>query len=112
MRRTIHEGNQLLMKKPIESADSVLCRLYCIYVAHVINTNRFPIEFEPDDHDLIRFAKLWYSKLFFNDAFVKLYFNFFKFHSYQQQIFFLQLYVNREKFHIKSFEILKHGHLV
>ena len=25
MRRTIHEGNQLLMKKPIQSADSVLC---------------------------------------------------------------------------------------
>ena len=25
MRRTIHEGNQLLMQKPIQSADSVLC---------------------------------------------------------------------------------------
>ena len=25
MRRSIHEGNQLLMKKPIQSADSVLC---------------------------------------------------------------------------------------
>ena len=36
MQRTIHEGNQLLMKKPTQSADSVLCGLFCIYVAHVI----------------------------------------------------------------------------
>ena len=56
MRRTIHEANQLLMKKPIQSADSVLCGL-CIYVAHVIITNRFPIGFKLNDHDLIRFAK-------------------------------------------------------
>ena len=56
MRRTIHEGNQLLMKKPIQSADSVLC-VYCIYVAHVIITNRFPIGFKLNDYDLIRFAK-------------------------------------------------------
>ena len=57
MRRTIHEGNQLLMKKPIQSADSVLCGLYCVYVAHVIITNRFPLGFKLNDHDLIRFAK-------------------------------------------------------
>ena len=57
MRRTIHEGNQLLMKKPIQSADSVLCRLYSFYVAHLIITNRFPQGFEPNDHDLIRFGK-------------------------------------------------------
>ena len=46
MRRTIHEGNQLLMKKPKQSADSVLCGLYCTYVAHVIITIRFPIAFK------------------------------------------------------------------
>ena len=57
MRRTIHEGNQLLMKKPKQSADSVLCGLYCIYVAHVIITNRFPIGFNLNDHDFIRFVK-------------------------------------------------------
>ena len=57
MRRTIHEGNQLLLKKPIQSADSVLCGLYCIYVAHVIITNKFPIGLKLNDHDLIRFAK-------------------------------------------------------
>ena len=57
MRRTIHEGNQLLMKKPIQSADSVLCGLFSIYVAHVIITNRFQIGFKLNDHDLIRFAK-------------------------------------------------------
>ena len=45
MRCTIQEGNQLLMKKPIKSADSVLCGLYCIYVAHVTITKRFPIGF-------------------------------------------------------------------
>ena len=30
MRLKIHEANQLLMKKPIQSADSVLCRLYML----------------------------------------------------------------------------------
>ena len=57
MRRIIHEGNQLLSRKLIQSADSVLCGLYCIYVAHVIITNIFPIGFKLNDHDLIRFAK-------------------------------------------------------
>ena len=57
MRRTIHEGNQLLMKKPIKSADSMLCGLYCISVAHVIITNKFLIGFKFNDRDLIRFAK-------------------------------------------------------
>ena len=65
MRRTIHEGNQLLLKKPIQSANSVLCGLYCIYVAHVIITNKLPIGFKLNDHDLIRFAKhmLFYINL-------------------------------------------------
>ena len=57
MRLTIQEGNQLLMEKLIQSADSVLCGLYCIYVAHVIITIKFPIGFKLNDHDLIRFAK-------------------------------------------------------
>ena len=57
MRRTVHEGNKLLMKKPIQSADSVLCGLFCIYVAHVIITNKFPTGFKLKNHDLIRFAK-------------------------------------------------------
>ena len=30
MRYYIHEGNQMLMNKPIQSANSVLCGLYCI----------------------------------------------------------------------------------
>ena len=45
------------MKKPIQSADSVLCGLYCIYVAHVIIKNKYPIGFKLNDHDLIRLAK-------------------------------------------------------
>ena len=57
MRRTIHEGNQLLIKKQIQSADSVLWGLYCISAAHVKITNNFPIGFKLNDHDLIRFAK-------------------------------------------------------
>ena len=57
IRRTIQEGNQLRMKKPKQSADSVLCGLYCIYVAHAVITNRFQIGFKLNDHDLIRFAK-------------------------------------------------------
>ena len=54
MRRTIHEGNELLMKKPIQSADSMLCGLYCIYVAHVIFTKKCPIGFKFNDPDLIK----------------------------------------------------------
>ena len=57
MRRSIHEGNQILMNKPIQSANSVLCGLYCIYVAHVIISSKFPIGFKVNDHDMMRFAK-------------------------------------------------------
>ena len=41
MRYSIHEGNQILMNKPIQSANSVLCRLYCIYVAHFMLSLNF-----------------------------------------------------------------------
>ena len=57
MRRSIHEGNQLLTKKRIQSADLVLCGLYCFYVAHVIITNKIPMGFKLNDHEVIRFAK-------------------------------------------------------
>ena len=57
MRRSIHEGNQILMNKPIQSANSVLCGLYCIYVAHVIISSKFPIGFKVNDHDMMSFAK-------------------------------------------------------
>ena len=57
MRRSIHEGNQILMNKPIQSANSVLCGLYCIYVAHVIISSKFLIGFKVNDHDMMRFAK-------------------------------------------------------
>ena len=56
-RPTIHELNQLLMIKQIQSANSVLCGLNCNYVAHIINKLKFPISFKFIDHDLIRFAK-------------------------------------------------------
>ena len=45
------------MNKPIQSANSVLCGLYCIYVAHVIISSKFPIGFKVNDHDMMRFAK-------------------------------------------------------
>ena len=57
MRRSIHVENQILMNKPIQSAISVLCGLYCIYVAHVIISSKFPIGFMVNDHDMMRFAK-------------------------------------------------------
>ena len=64
MRRSIHEGNQILMNKPIQSANSVLCGLYCFYVAHVIISSKFPISFKVNDHDMMRFVILMH---FFND---------------------------------------------
>ena len=57
MRRSIHERNQILMNKSIQSATSVLCGLYCIYVARVIISSDFPIGFKVNDHDMMRFAK-------------------------------------------------------
>ena len=57
MRYSIHEGNQILMNKPIQSANAVLCGLCCIYVAHVILSSKFPIGFKVNNHDIMRFAK-------------------------------------------------------
>ena len=57
MRYSIHEGNQILMNKPIQSANSALCGLYCIYVAHVIISSKLPVSFKVNDHDMMRFAK-------------------------------------------------------
>ena len=70
MRRSIHEGNQILMNKPIQSANSVLCGLYCIYVAHVIISSKFPIGFKVNDHDMMRFAKHMMLSLCDTDAFL------------------------------------------
>ena len=57
MRYFIHERNELLMNKPIQSANSVLCGLFCIYVAHVILSSKFSIGFKMNDHDMMLFAK-------------------------------------------------------
>ena len=47
----------VFMSEPIQSANSVLCGLYCIYVAHVILIPKIPIGFKVKDHDMMRFAK-------------------------------------------------------
>ena len=57
MRYSIHEGNQTLMNKPIQTANSVLCGLYCIYIGPVIISFKFPIGFKVNEHDMMRFAK-------------------------------------------------------
>ena len=57
VRHSIHEGNQIVMNKPIQSAYSVLYGLYCVYVAHVIVSSKFPISFKVNDHDMMHFAK-------------------------------------------------------
>ena len=57
MRYSIHEGNQILMNKPIQSANSVLCGLYCIYLARVIILSKFRIEFKVNNYDMMRFVK-------------------------------------------------------
>ena len=57
MRYSIHEGNQILMNKPIQSANLILCGLYCIYLAHVIILSKFPIEFKVNNYDMMRFVK-------------------------------------------------------
>ena len=57
MRLSLHEGNQIMMNKPIQSANTVLCGLYCIKFAHVIVSSKFLIGFKVNDYDLMRFAK-------------------------------------------------------
>ena len=52
MRYSIYEGNQILMNKPIQSANLVLCGLFCIYVAHVIISSKFSKSFKVSDHDV------------------------------------------------------------
>ena len=56
---SLHDGetNQLLMNRPIQSANSVLCGLYCVYVAHLIIKSSFPLGLKVNDHDMMRFAK-------------------------------------------------------
>ena len=51
------ETNQMLMNRPIQSANSVLCRLYCVYVGHLIINSRFPLGLKVIDLDMMRFAK-------------------------------------------------------
>ena len=51
------ETKQILMNRPTQSANSVLCGLYCVYVAHLIITTRFPLGLKMKDHDMMRFAK-------------------------------------------------------
>ena len=56
---SLHDGetNQILMNRPIQSENSVLCGLYCVYVAHLIITSRFLLGLRVNDHDMMRFAK-------------------------------------------------------
>ena len=58
------------MNKPFQSANLVLCGLYCIYVAHVIISSKFPIGFKVNDHDMMRFAKHMMLELCDTDAFL------------------------------------------
>ena len=56
---SLHDGetNQILMNRPIQSANSVLGGLYCVYVAHLIITSRFPLGLKVNGHYMMRFAK-------------------------------------------------------
>ena len=56
---SLHDGetNLILMNRRIQSANSLLCGLYCVYVAHLIITSRFPLGLKTNDHDMMRFAK-------------------------------------------------------
>ena len=43
--RSIHEGNKILINKPIQSANWVFRGLYCIYFAHVKISTKFSYRF-------------------------------------------------------------------
>ena len=53
---SLEKGNQILMNKPIQSANLVLCGFYCFYVAHVIISFNFPIGYKVSNYDMMRFA--------------------------------------------------------
>ena len=48
---------QLCTLMPIQKANSKLCGLFCIYIAHVIFSNKYPYTMYMNDDDLLRFAK-------------------------------------------------------
>ena len=43
--------------QPIQSPNSKLCGLHCIYIAHIIFTYSYPFVHYMNDDDLLRFAK-------------------------------------------------------
>ena len=48
---------QCLRLQPIQSPNSKLCGLFCIYIAHIIFTYSYPFVHYMNDDDLLRFAK-------------------------------------------------------
>ena len=70
MRYSILDGNQILMNKPIQLANSVFCGFYCIYIAHVIFSSKFSIGSKVNDHKMMHFAKLMMLQICDTDDFL------------------------------------------
>ena len=51
-----NEVNQVLKLKPVQYQKSKLCRLFCIYIAHVMFGYEYPLLLNMNDIDLIRCA--------------------------------------------------------
>ena len=51
-----NEVTQVFKLKPVQNQNSKLCRLFCIYIAHVMFGYEYPLLLNMNDSDLIRFA--------------------------------------------------------
>ena len=48
---------EVLKSQPIQPMDSVLCGLYCIYIAHILFDSKFSSLIFMNDNDSMRFSK-------------------------------------------------------
>ena len=48
---------EVLKSQPIQPMDSVLCGLYCIYIAHILFDSKYSSLIFMNDNDLMRFSK-------------------------------------------------------
>ena len=51
------------IQSPLQSADSQLCGLFCIYIAHYFYSSKFPFVPDVNEMQLLAFLKLIWSEI-------------------------------------------------
>ena len=55
--RMYSQINEVFKSQPIQPIDSVLCGLYCIYIAHILFSSKVSLFIFMNDNDLMRFSE-------------------------------------------------------